>query len=76
MGAAGTNVRLTKREIGVEWDNEVSWWLDKNMVIKGQASFIFPGDAMKEIQGIWLGNPALAKDETAIRLALELLWNF
>jgi hypothetical protein len=76
LGAAGTNVKLTKRDVGVEWDNEVSWWLDKNMVVKGQFSFLFPLDALKEIQGIWLGNRALARDETAIRLALELLWNF
>jgi hypothetical protein len=76
LGAAGTVVAMSKREIGVGLDNEVSWWLDKNMVVKGQFSFLFPGDAMKEIQGIWRGDRALAKDETAIRLALELLWNF
>jgi len=46
------------------------------MVVKGQFSFIFPSDAMQEIQGIWRGNRALAQDETAIRLAMELLWNF
>ncbi|MGH7411127.1 MAG: hypothetical protein ACREJ6_08755 [Candidatus Methylomirabilis sp.] len=76
LGPAGTNVRLTKRDIGVEWDNEVSWWLDKNMVVKGQFSFIFPGDALKEINGIWQGDLSKKTDETAIRLALELLWNF
>jgi hypothetical protein len=76
LGAAGTVVAMSKREIGVGLDNEVSWWLDKNMVVKGQFSFLFPGDAMKEIQGIWRGDRALAQDETAIRLALELLWNF
>jgi len=76
LGPAGTAIAMSKREIGVGLDNEVSWWLDKNMVIKGQASFIFPGDALKEIQGIWRGNRALDQDETAIRLALELLWNF
>jgi len=76
LGAAGTNVALSKREIGVGLDNEVSWWLDKNMVVKGQFSFLFPGDAMKEVTGIWRGDRALATDETAIRLALELLWNF
>jgi len=75
LGPAGTNVRLTKRDVGVEWDNEVSWWLDKNFVVKGQFSFIFPGDALKEITGIWRGNRQEA-DDTAIRLALELLWNF
>jgi hypothetical protein len=76
LGPAGTNVVLNNDDIGVEWDNEVSWWLDKNMVVKGQFSFLFPGDAMKELQGIWRGNRALEEEETAIRLALELLWNF
>jgi len=76
LGPAGTVVAMSKREIGVGLDNEVSWWLDKNMVVKGQFSFIFPSDAMKEIQGIWRGDRALDQDETAIRLALELLWNF
>jgi hypothetical protein len=76
LGAAGTNVVLNSDDVGVALDNEVSWWLDKNMVVKGQFSFLFPGDAMKEIQGIWRGNRALDQDETAIRLAVELLWNF
>lgn len=76
LGPAGTNVQLQNDDIGVALDNEISWWLDKNMVIKGQFSFLFPGDAMKELQGIWRGNRALESDETAIRLALELLWNF
>ncbi|MGH2667983.1 MAG: hypothetical protein ACRDH5_02475 [bacterium] len=76
LGPAGTNVVLSSRDIGVAWDNEVSWWLDKNMVVKGQFSFLFPGDSMKQLQGIWRGNSALAEDETAIRIAAELLWNF
>jgi len=76
LGPAGTAVAMSKREIGVGLDNEVSWWLDKNMVVKGQFSFIFPGDAMKEIQGIWRGNRALDQNETAVRLGVEALWNF
>jgi hypothetical protein len=71
---------VTSREIGVEWDNEVMVWLDKNMVVKGQFSFLFPGDAIRDITRITTRTPASpggqAVDETAIRLALEFLWNF
>jgi len=71
-GAANVN-KITDSEIGVAWDNEVSWWLDKNMVVKGQFSFLFPGDGIKQVTKQLSG---VATDETAIRLAMELLWNF
>jgi hypothetical protein len=48
-------------------------WLDKNMVVKGQFSFLFPGEAIKDITRTLVGK---AVDETAIRLAMEFLWNF
>jgi hypothetical protein len=64
---------IANREIGVGWDNEVMVFLDKNMVVKGQFSFLFPGDAVRDVTQRSVGQ---AVDETAIRLALELLWNF
>jgi hypothetical protein len=64
---------INSREIGVEWDNELMVWLDKNMVVKGQFSFLFPGEAIKDITRTLVGK---AVDETAIRLAMEFLWNF
>jgi hypothetical protein len=64
---------IANREIGVGWDNEIMVFLDKNMVVKGQFSFLFPGDAVRDITARTAGQ---AVDETAIRLALELLWNF
>ena len=64
---------IGSRDIGVEWDNEVMVFLDKNMVVKGQFSFLFPGDAIKDVTRNTVGQ---AVDETAIRLALEFLWNF
>ena len=69
---ADSNI-ISHREIGVGWDNEIMVWLDKNMVVKGQFSFLFPGDAVKDLTRNLVGQPV---DETAIRLALELLWNF
>ncbi len=76
---------IQHRDIGVEWDNEVMVWLDKNMVVKGQFSFLFPGDAVKDITQTLttivsptgaLISRGKVLDETAIRLGLELLWNF
>jgi len=75
--SSGAPNKITSHEIGVAWDNEVSWWLDKNMVVKGQFSFIFPGDGLKQVTRALINNAAIGEsDETAIRLALELLWNF
>ena len=74
--SSGAPNLITERDIGVEWDNEVSWWLDKNMVIKGQFSFLFPGDGTKQITRALANTAGVQPDETAIRLALELLWNF
>jgi hypothetical protein len=71
---------VNSKEVGVGWDNEVMVWLDKNFVVKGQFSFLFPGDAVKDITTITTRTPASpggqAADQTAIRLALEFLWNF
>ena len=71
---------IDHKDIGVEWDNEIMLWLDKNMVVKGQFSFLFPGEAVRDITQKLTTTPTLpagrAVDETAIRLALEFLWNF
>jgi len=71
---------VNSKEVGVGWDNEVMVWLDKNFVVKGQFSFLFPGDAVRDITRITTRTAASpggqAVDETAIRLALEFLWNF
>ena len=75
--SSGAPNLITNHEIGVAWDNEVSWWLDKNMVVKGQFSFLVPGDGLKQVTKALINNAAIGgSDETAIRLALELLWNF
>jgi hypothetical protein len=70
---------VNSKEVGVGWDNEVMVWLDKNFVVKGQFSFLFPGDAVRDITTITTRTAASpggqTVDETAIRLALELLWN-
>lgn len=73
--SSGAPNLISERDIGVEFDNEISWWLDKNMVVKGQFSFLFPGDGTRQITRA-LANNGTTPDETAIRLALELLWNF
>lgn len=57
---------------GTEWDNEITLALSKNMFIKAQAAFFFPGDAVKEVTKA-LGAES---DETASRLGFEFIWNF
>jgi hypothetical protein len=74
--SSGAPNQITSDEIGLAWDNEVSWWLDKNMVVKGQVSFLFPGDGTRQITRALANTAGVQPDETAIRLALELLWNF
>ncbi len=73
--STGVSQVIDKHDAGVEWDNEVLWWLDKNMVVKGQFSFLFPGDGIRQITKA-LANNGTQPDETAIRLALEIIWNF
>ncbi len=73
--SAGIPQLIDAKDAGVEWDNEISWWLDKNMVAKGQFSFLFPGDGIRAISKA-IANNGTQPDETAIRLALELIWNF
>jgi len=77
-GALNNVNLITDHDIGVAWDNEVSWWLDKNVVVKGQFSFLFPtGHGIQQVTK-QLANVATyaGSNDTAIRLALELLWNF
>jgi hypothetical protein len=74
--SSGAPNLITNHEIGVAWDNEVSWWLDKNMVVKGQFSFLVPGDGLKQVTRALANTAGVQPDETAIRLAVELLWNF
>jgi hypothetical protein len=76
---AGTSIPqlIDKKDAGIEWDNEVLWWLDKNMVVKGQFSFLFPGDGIKQITRALASTVTpLQPDATAVRLAMELIWNF
>jgi len=55
-----------------EWDNEITLALSKNTFIKGQAAFLFPGKRVKDVTEA-LGAKA---DDTAIRVAAEVIWNF
>ncbi len=59
---------------GTEWDNELTLALSKNMFVKGQFSFFFPGSAVEDVTAALSGG--IESDETAIRLASELIWNF
>ena len=57
---------------GTEWDNDLTYILTKNTFIQGQASFLFPGEVLEDVTEA-LGAKA---DDTAMRLAVELIWKF
>ena len=59
--------------VGTEWDNEMTLVMSKHTFIKAQASFFFPGDGIKDVIAAISGTES---DETAMRLAAELIWNF
>ncbi len=72
----GTNV-VRNRAFGVEWDNEVTLQIFRNMFLKGQGSVIFPLAGAKAAAASLAGVADQGQfDKPAIRLALELLWNF
>ena len=58
--------------VGTEWDNELTFATSANSFIRGQMSFLFPGDKLKDVTKA-LGAEA---DEVASRLAIEFILNF
>lgn len=75
--ATGTKVAPTLVEagfVGTEWDNELTLALSKNMFIKGQAAFFFPGETLEDVTAALSGGAET--DEIAMRFATELIWNF
>ncbi len=58
---------------GTEWDNEVILALSKNMFIKGQFSFLFPGEVIEDITEAYSGEEC---DDVASRIGMEFIWNF
>ncbi len=59
--------------VGTEWDNEVTLVMSENTFIKGQASFFFPGESIKDVTAAMSGTES---DDIAMRVAAELIWNF
>ena len=79
------------RFFGVEWDNEITYFLTKNTFIKLQFSFLFPGEAADRVTGalanigtgefVTFGGTSVEKagkfeTDTVKRVAVELWWNF
>jgi len=57
---------------GSEWDNEITLALSKNIFIKGQAAFFFPGSGIEDVTEA----RGAKSDDMASRIAAELIWNF
>ncbi len=74
---SGSKIPATRVEagyVGAEWDNEILLALSKHTFIKAQAAFFFPGSAIEDVTAALSGGTET--DETALRLAAELIWNF
>lgn len=70
---------------GTEWDNELTLATSPNSFIKGQFSFFFPGEVIKDVTSARTAvtNPADGtiipgpeSDDMAYRLAMEFIWMF
>ncbi len=78
-----TTTKVDSGYTGTEWDNELTIALDKNMFIKGQFSWFFPGTTVKDATSALTSVTTAAgvirgeeSDNTAMRLAAELIWKF
>jgi len=68
---------VTKQSFGVGWDNEITFQLYKYTFLKGQGSVIFPLSGASAAAASLAGVPDQGQfDKPAIRLALEMIWNF
>ncbi|MBI9090679.1 MAG: hypothetical protein JEZ12_15795 [Desulfobacterium sp.] len=68
-----TNTQVESGYVGTEWDNEITLALSKSTFIKGQFSFFFPGDGVKDATTALSGTQS---DDIASRVAAEFIWNF
>ncbi len=82
---AQTTTKVESDYAGTEWDNELILAFSKHTFIKGQMSFYFPGDTVKDVTSALTSytNPATGQvvkgpesDDTAMRFAAELIWTF
>jgi len=69
----GTVAEIDSGYAGTEWDNVVTLALSRNMFIKGQFSFLFPGEVIEDVTEAYSGEKC---DDVATRLGMELIWNF
>ena len=81
MGVTG-NINIDNF-MGIEWNNEVTYKLYKNVAVKGGAAFLLPGSGAKDITraleayaaGVDYKKADASKD-VSMRFAAELLWYF
>ncbi len=59
--------------VGTEWGNEVTIAMSQYTFVKGQVTFFYPGEKISDVTEALSGKES---DDTAVRLAAELIWNF
>lgn len=68
----GEDTKVSSGYAGTAWDNEITLATSKHSFLRGQFSWFFPGSVLEDVTAA-LGAPA---DDTAMRLAAELIINF
>lgn len=74
-----TKTQVDSGYTGTEWDNELTFAFSKHTFIKAQASFFFPGDTIKDVTSALTTvgkQKGPESDDTAMRIAAELIWTF
>jgi hypothetical protein len=66
------DTKVSSGYVGTAWDNEITLATSRHSVLRGQFSWFFPGTVLKDVTAA-LGTPA---DDTAMRIAAELIINF
>lgn len=68
----GTSSKVDGGYAGTEWDSNITYIMSKYTFIQAQAAFLFPGEVIEDVTEAL----AVKSDDTAMRLAVELIWKF
>lgn len=76
----GTTINPVKSGyVGIEWSNDLAWRLNKVVTFKAQATFLFPGKALKQANAALTataGGLGRQDAKVATRIGAELVWAF
>ena len=73
VGGLDLSTKVDSGTAGQQWSNSLRVSLSKNVHIFGNATFFWPGDAIKDVTKDVYGKKA---DDVAQRYAVALIWRF